>query len=141
MLGSLGKQNGTVQVLCVNGTGLLGWGGSRQGGRESVVMPYCSCLLPVMKAKDSGQCSCEHVVVILQVAKAHTLSSRLPHQSGGGCKHWSSADPWPEEFPQLLEGSCGFPAFSTQSLSLVCPEAVHSAFSCLTGVTALYICV
>lgn len=52
---------------------------------------------------------------------------------GGGRKQWHSpASP--------AEGFCSFPAFSVRSLSLdCCSEAVHSASSCLTGVTALYI--
>lgn len=44
------------------------------------------------------------------------------------------------EFPQLPEGFCSFPAFSSQSLSLICcSEATHSVFIFLTGVIDLYI--
>ena len=46
---------------------------------------------------------------------------------------------YPIAFPQLLEGSCSFPAFSIWFLFLVgCLNGVHLALSCLVGITVVY---
>ena len=74
---------------------------------------------------------------LLWVGQSTGAELYLLYRSGGGCKHWWSLAS-PVQIPRVLAAPRGllqFPAFSTQSLSLICcSEAVYSALSCLSGV-------
>lgn len=101
------------------------------------IVPVCSICL---EAKGSRQCSCALCLVIMQVSQS-TPIELLPTLSkwkkkGNNGIHWLL---WPEELPQLPEGSLCFPAFSILSFSCLLLEAVDSALGCFAGVIATYI--
>ena len=118
----------STSLLCQSSSG---WGGQ--------VKQLC------LEMKELKWCVREYSVVTLQLGQSTwiwLLATQWSCQMVGGveCKQWCSLVLWPRHFPKLLESSCGFPVFSIWSLFLVCwSEGVHSALSCLSGVTAMYV--
>lgn len=106
-------------------------------------MPVLRSFVPFLQS----QKALTNIAGNLQVGQ----STRIEHQNRapacsikveGDVNNGANQHLWLRGFPQLLESSYGFPAFSIWSLPPVCcSEAVHSTLSCLSGVIALYTCV
>lgn len=144
--GSFGKFLGTDHVLMASGAPVC-WAATddRQEGQVGMVTACCSCFLPLFRVNRFQQCSWGSIVLILQVGQIPQERSSLPahtEEVEGNVDRVLKDSSNPIAFLQLLESSCSFPTFSIWFPFLVgCLNAVHSALSCLIGVTIVYTCI